>query len=106
MDQKLTMKDIEGTFETAKILNCNFIVVAISVPEFSKPQLLINEKSDFDKKLEYYKNAYNHDLTLKSCPEIKIISIDACSGIQLTPIGNVFFDEINRYNKELQYQEQ
>ena len=40
---------------------------------FPNPEVIINSKGNFDKKLEYYQNAYNDDLTLKSFNGIKII---------------------------------
>lgn len=84
MEQKLTMKDLEKCFNDAKKGGLTFIMVAIEMPGFEEPEIIINHKSNFDKKLEYYKRTYNDDLTLKSCPDIKIISIEACNEIKIT----------------------
>ena len=40
---------------------------------FKDSEVIINPNANFDNKLEYYKKAYNDDLTLKSFNGIKII---------------------------------
>lgn len=40
---------------------------------FKKPEIIINENANFDKKFDYYKKAYNKDLILRTFDGIKII---------------------------------
>ena len=40
---------------------------------FPKSEIIINDNENFDKKLSYYKNSYNQDLTLKTFSGIKIV---------------------------------
>jgi hypothetical protein len=50
----------------------NFLVVEVEVTG-SAPEIIINPKTNFDTKLDYYKNAYREDLKQKNNPNIKII---------------------------------
>lgn len=40
---------------------------------FKNPEIIINENANFDKKFDYYKKAYNENLTLKTFKGIKIV---------------------------------
>lgn len=42
----------------------------------SEPEVQVNPKANFETKLKYIESAYNDDLTLKSNPNIKIVSYD------------------------------
>lgn len=70
---ELTINNLEKCFYAARVKNKKYVGVLISMPKFSKPEIIINPISDFDGKFEYYKNAYNENLTLKIKPLIKII---------------------------------
>lgn len=69
----LKKKNLEKCFESAKFCDAKFIGVLVEMNGFEKAELIVNQKENFDKKLEYYKNAYNDDLVLKSFNGIKII---------------------------------
>lgn len=69
----VSLSKLEKCFEVAKETNQNFIGVLIQMQGFKKPELIINQKENFDTKLAYYKKAYNEDLTLKTFNGIKII---------------------------------
>ena len=73
MDQLSTLTQLNKEFEIATRLKCSSIAVLIQMKDFEKPELIINENANFNKKLEYYNRAYNEDLTLKACKDIKII---------------------------------
>lgn len=60
----------------------SYIAIEVKMPGFSRSEIIINESPNFMKKLEYYKKAYNNDLTLKNCPDIKIISVSAADTFQ------------------------
>ena len=69
----LTLANLEVCFNTAKEQGYSYVGVKIKMEGFEEAEVIINPIANFDKKLEYYKNAYNDDLTLKSFNGIKII---------------------------------
>jgi len=69
----LTMENLERCFESAKEQGYTYVGTKIKMEGFEEPEVIINPNANFDKKLEYYKNAYNNDLTLKSFNGVKII---------------------------------
>lgn len=71
--QELTLLDLENCFNEAKEKGYKYVAVLVTVPNCSMPELIINHKDNFDSKLDYYKGAYNEDLTLKSFNKIKIL---------------------------------
>jgi len=52
---------------------CKYIAVVILHTEYDSPELIINHKIAFKSKLEYYDNAYNDNLELKTCSKIHIV---------------------------------
>ena len=54
------------------INGANF-VGKIQMQGFEKPEIIINERANFKTKFDYYKKAYNEDLTLKTFNGIKIV---------------------------------
>lgn len=72
---KFTMQDLIKCFNKAKEYDYTYIGVRIKIKGYSKPEIIINPKSNFDKKLEYYKQNYNEDLTLKNSDNIRITGI-------------------------------
>ena len=75
-NKTLTMTDLESTFNQAIGLGVNYIGVRIQMQGFDEPEVIINPKENFGIKLEYYKKAYNEDLTLKTFNGIKIIGFE------------------------------
>ena len=75
-EKTLTMTDLESTFTKAIELGYNYIGVRIQMQGFDEPEVIINPKENFESKLEYYKKAYNEDLTLKTFNGIKIIGFE------------------------------
>ena len=69
----LTLENLEGCFISAKKRKCMYVGVKIEMQGFEKPEIIINQVENFDTKLEYYKKAYNDDLTLKTFNGIKIV---------------------------------
>lgn len=69
----MNINNLENCFYGAKKFNKKYVGVLIEMPNSPKPEIIINEYENFDSKLDYYKNAYNEDLTLKSFNKIKII---------------------------------
>jgi hypothetical protein len=67
------MKDLELCFNEAISELYSFVAVKIQMQGFEQPEIIINRFENFQAKLEYYKRAYNKDLTLKTNTGIKII---------------------------------
>lgn len=69
----LKLEHLERCFTRAKEEGIKYVGVRISMPNFEKFEVIINPIENFEKKLEYYQNAYTDDLKLKAFNEIKII---------------------------------
>ena len=69
-----TLNDLRKVFQAADERDHLYIGVSIKMPNFNKPEIIINTYSNFKSKLSYYEKAYNNDLTLKSNPNIKILN--------------------------------
>lgn len=70
---KLTIDNLKNCFQAAELENAKYIGVKIEMANFEKAEIIINENANFKKKMDYYLNAYNDDLTLKTFNGIKII---------------------------------
>lgn len=86
-----TLKDLEELFEDAKKDNATFIAIIIKMEGYESPEIIVNTNVNFDKKLEYYKNAYNDDLRLKSFSGIRILA--GVCGDSLSEIEECLFEE-------------
>lgn len=73
---KLTIQDLETVFAQAIQYKANYIGVRIQMQGYDEPEVIINPRENFETKLEYYKKAYNDDLTLKTFNGIKIIGCE------------------------------
>jgi hypothetical protein len=71
--KRMTLTGLTNCFELAKEINANYVGVKIEMQGFDKPEIIINPTTNFDAKLEYYKKAYNEDLTLKTFNGIRIV---------------------------------
>lgn len=71
---KLNINNLEKCFYEASNQDKKYIGVKVQMYGFEKDEIIINSNENFDKKFDYYKNAYNEDLTLKNAPDkIKIV---------------------------------
>lgn len=80
------MKNIDllkGCFNNAIKFKKRYVGIVIKMDGFEKPELIINITDNFQEKLEYYKRAYNEDLTLKSFNGIKIVDFVASDCISV-----------------------
>lgn len=68
------MNSLERCFNTAKELGQKFVAIRVEMDGFPKAEIIVNPIENVDSKLEYYKNAYNEDLTHKHANGIKITS--------------------------------
>ena len=69
----MKFENLEKCFREASKQCKKYVGVKIKMQGFPKPEIIINENDNFDSKLDYYKKAYNEDLTLKTFNGIKII---------------------------------
>lgn len=69
----MKMGNLEKCFYEASQKDAKYVGVKIQMRGFQKPEIIINENENFDSKFDYYKKAYNDDLTLKTFNGIKII---------------------------------
>lgn len=71
--KKLNKESLKNCFDKAKLENANFVGMFIEMPNFEKPELIVNQKENFDKKLEYLLNTYDEHLEHKYSKGVSII---------------------------------
>ncbi|QDY21926.1 hypothetical protein CGQ39_13485 [Clostridium botulinum] len=69
----LNINNLEKCFYEASKKDKKYVGIKIQIHEFKKPEIIINENANFDKKFDYYKKAYNKDLILKTFNGIRIV---------------------------------
>jgi len=69
----LTMANLEVCFNSAKEQGYPYVGVKIKMEGFEEAEVIIIPLNNYDKKLTYYKDKFNDDLTLKVFTGIKII---------------------------------
>lgn len=75
MDQEnkqLTLAELENIFNQAIGYDEQYIGVRVEMTGLESPEIIINPRENFEEKLNYYKVAYNDDLTLKNTDSVKI----------------------------------
>lgn len=71
--EELTLKNVEIAVSRAVEVDSKYFGVIIKNEIINQEELIINTVENMmDGKLDYYKNAYNNNLTLKSQPKIRI----------------------------------
>ncbi|WP_242842613.1 hypothetical protein [Clostridium tetani] len=70
---ELTINNLEKCFYEASQKDKKYVGIKIQMAGFKKAEIIINENANFDKKFDYYKKAYNKDLTLKTFDGIEIV---------------------------------
>lgn len=70
----LTMDNLIDTIERAKRLDVKFFVTQVKMPGIPTPEIIMNPIKNADAKIEYYRKAYNEDLTLKACSDVQIVN--------------------------------
>lgn len=71
---KLNINNLENCFNKAWDEGIKYVAVKVWMYGFAKEEVIINSYKNFGDKLNYYKNAYNEDLTLKNAPDkVKIV---------------------------------
>lgn len=72
--EPLTMRDLEQFIHDAKEEGWEYIGLMITMPGFPRPELIINTRENFDKKLEYYQKTYDVGLNHNYADGIKIVN--------------------------------
>ena len=70
---QLKISNLEECFKKAIENNSKYIAVKIKTRNSIGEEIIINPKSNFETKLDYYKNAYDENLVLKSFNGIQIV---------------------------------
>ena len=70
----MNKKQLIEKFKEAERLGVNYIGVLIELPGGSK-EVIINGKSNFNDKLLYYIEKYDHECKMRVCPDIKIVNV-------------------------------
>lgn len=71
---ELTINNLEKCFYEASQKDKKYVGVKIEMYGFNRSEIIINPNVNFDKKFDYYRHAYNEDLTLRNAPDkIKIV---------------------------------
>ena len=70
----MNLLNLDSCFKTAIKKDMKYVGVKIKMQGFIEPEVIINQKENFEDKLAYYKKAYNEDLTLKTFNGIKIVN--------------------------------
>ena len=76
-----------NAFNHAIDIKYKFIVLDLTVPNSDVYETIIVRNPNFKNKLEYYKNAYDDDLKLNACQDIKIMHLTATNELSY---GNEF----------------
>lgn len=71
----MNMLSLQYVFEKAIRDNSEYVAVKVMMTGFEGCEIIINPTENFNAKLEYYKKAYNEDLTLKTFNGIKIVNV-------------------------------
>ena len=79
----LNIDDLYYSIENAKKSNKKYYFVEISNKDMKMNEIIIFNKRDFTYKQNYYKNAYNYDLTLKASNKIKILDFGGLNKINI-----------------------
>ena len=78
MVKKVTsMTELEAFFDTVPD-EATYMEVYIDHPELPEVETVRNPIANMSKKLAFFKDAYNEDLTLKTFNKIKIVGVDYC----------------------------
>lgn len=71
----MNMKILEEIFEEAYKVRARYVAVKVEISMAGNvsEEIIINQLENIKEKLNYYKNAYNSNLTLKTYNGIKIV---------------------------------
>lgn len=70
----MNINNLESCFSYAVMVSAKYVAVLVEMDGFAEPEIIINDINNAKDKLEYYKKAYNNDLTHKYSDGIRIIA--------------------------------
>lgn len=92
MKKELNFNHLENCFKSAMDSHYEFVAIQVEMEGYPELELIINRIGNAEDKLEYYRNAYNHDLTHKHAGDkIRIVGFTFADSI--AEIGKDLFDE-------------
>ena len=79
--QSSKKQNLIDTFNNAINNNYRFIILDLKIPNSDVYESIIVRNPNFKNKLEYYINAYDDNLVLKTCKDIEIRKVTAAKNI-------------------------
>ena len=79
--QSSKKQNLIDTFNNAIDNNYRFIILDLKIPNSDVYESIIVRNPNFKNKLEYYINAYDDNLVLKTCKDIEIRKVTAAKNI-------------------------
>jgi hypothetical protein len=74
-----TMKNLERCFRVATDLGEKYAFIKVHMEGFPSDEVIINDSDNFEKTLEYYKNAYDENLNHKYSKGISIVGFGSAN---------------------------
>lgn len=71
----MTKQDLIDILTEAHEVGAKYIAIKVDMRGFDYPEIIVNYKGNILAKLDYYKRAYNDDLTLCNFDGIKITGV-------------------------------
>lgn len=88
----MTLKEkLVSHIELAEKELYSIFAVMVTVPNCESYEVIINEAPNFKSKADYYRNAYDDELRLKACKDIKIVSW--CMGDSYQDVEDAFYGD-------------
>lgn len=78
----LNMINLENCFEEAIKQDCDYVAIRVRMVDMPKDEIIINPRENFEIKLNYYKHAYNDDLTLRHNANVRIVGCTYGNGFE------------------------
>lgn len=69
----LSLDHLTNNIKSAIESDAKYIGVLVSLPNCTKPEIIINSRENFIQKLNYYKAAYDNSLSMKNGSGVKIV---------------------------------
>jgi hypothetical protein len=70
---ELNIKNLENCFNEAIKQDYDYVAIKVKMLDMPKDEIIINPRENFEIKLNYYKHAYNDDLTLRHNANVQIV---------------------------------
>lgn len=81
---QLTLNNMIKFFTSELSKEYNYFIIEVKIYDYLETELIINPISNLDKKIRYFRENYNEDLTLKANNNIKIVNFDLLKSVVLS----------------------